>query len=111
MRHKLSHLKGVVVEVGSPISHRIDAMLSGTRANIAIKIFGSDLNALYRIANEVKHKIEQVEGIVDLSVEQQVERVASFGCHRHFGKQLCSHSRSRIANDRHVERMHTYGKM
>ena len=74
VRHKLSHLKGVVVEVGSPISHRIDAMLSGTRANIAIKIFGSDLNALYRIANEVKHKIEQVEGIVDLSVEQQVER-------------------------------------
>lgn len=74
VRHKLSHLKGVVVEVGSPISHRIDAMLSGTRANIAIKIFGSDLNTLYRIANEVKHKIEPVEGIVDLSVEQQVER-------------------------------------
>lgn len=74
VRHKLSHLKGVVVEVGSPISHRIDAMLSGTRANIAIKIFGSDLNTLYRLANEVKHKIEPVEGIVDLSVEQQVER-------------------------------------
>lgn len=74
VRHKLSHLKGVVVDVGSPISHRIDAMLSGTRANIAIKIFGSDLNTLYRIANEVKHKIEPVEGIVDLSVEQQVER-------------------------------------
>lgn len=74
VRHKLSHLSGVAIEVGSPISHRIDAMLSGTRANIAVKIFGDDLNTLYRIANDIKAKIEGVEGIADLSVEQQVER-------------------------------------
>jgi Cu(I)/Ag(I) efflux system membrane protein CusA/SilA len=74
IRSKLSELSGVVVEVGAPISHRIDAMLSGTRANIAIKIFGNDLNTLFSLANKIKGEIEGIEGVVDLSVEQQVER-------------------------------------
>lgn len=74
IRHKLSSLSGVNVEVGSPISHRIDAMLSGTRASIAIKIFGSDLNRMFKIGNEIKNGISGIEGIADLNVEQQVER-------------------------------------
>ncbi len=67
-------LPGVNVEVGAPISHRIDAMLSGTRASIAVKIFGTDLNEMYRIGNRIKAAVEGVEGIADLNVEQQVER-------------------------------------
>ena len=74
IRHKLSSLPGVNVEVGSPISHRIDAMLSGTQASIAIKIFGSDLNRMFKIGNEIKNGISGIEGIADLNVEQQVER-------------------------------------
>ena len=74
IRHKLSELPGVNVEVGSPISHRIDAMLSGTRASIAIKVFGSDLNRMFKIGNEIKNGISGIEGIADLNVEQQVER-------------------------------------
>lgn len=74
MRHKLSTLVGANVEIGQPISHRIDAMLSGTRANIAIKLFGDDLNKMFKIGNEVKAAIGSVEGIADLNVEQQVER-------------------------------------
>lgn len=74
VRHKLSSLPGVAIEIGQPISHRIDAMLSGTRANIAIKLFGDDLNRMYRLGNEIKESIESVEGVTDLNVEQQVER-------------------------------------
>ena len=74
IRHKLSELPGVNIEVGSPISHRIDAMLSGTRASIAIKVFGSDLNHMFKIGNEIKNSIGNIEGIADLNVEQQVER-------------------------------------
>lgn len=74
VRERLSTLPGVAIEIGQPISHRIDAMLSGTRANIAIKLFGSDLNKMYRLGNEIKESIEHVEGIADLNVEQQVER-------------------------------------
>ncbi len=74
VREKLGTLPGVNVEVGAPISHRIDAMLSGTRASIAVKIFGTDLNEMYRIGNRVKEAVENVEGIADLNVEQQVER-------------------------------------
>lgn len=74
LREKLAGLSGVNIEIGQPISHRIDAMLSGTRANIAIKIFGSDLNKMYSIGNKVKEAISGVEGIADLNVEQQVER-------------------------------------
>ena len=74
VREKLGTLPGVNVEVGAPISHRIDAMLSGTRASIAVKIFGTDLNEMYRIGNRIKESVEAVEGIADLNVEQQVER-------------------------------------
>ena len=74
VRNKLKVLPGVNIEVGSPITHRIDAMLSGTRAGIAIKIFGSDLNKLYSLGNQIKTSIADVEGIADLNVEQQVER-------------------------------------
>lgn len=74
IRHKLGTLPGVNVEIGQPISHRIDAMLSGTRANIAIKLFGTDLNKMFEIGNKIKTKISAIPGVVDLNVEQQVER-------------------------------------
>ena len=74
VRGKLASIPGVAVEVGSPISHRMDAMLSGTKANIAIKLFGSDLNEMFRIGNQIKQAVSDVPGLVDLNVEQQVER-------------------------------------
>ncbi len=74
IRHKLGTLSGVNVEIGQPISHRIDAMLSGTRANIAIKLFGTDLNKMFEIGNQIKTEISAIPGVVDLNVEQQVER-------------------------------------
>ena len=74
IREKLSVLPGVNLEIGGPISHRIDAMLSGTQANIAIKVFGTDLNRMYAIGQEIKAAISEVEGIADINVEQQVER-------------------------------------
>ena len=74
IRHRLEAVPGISVEVGAPITHRIDAMLSGTRANIAIKVFGDDLNRLYTIGNEIKSLISDVDGVADLNVEQQVER-------------------------------------
>ncbi len=73
VRQKLSTLPGVIFEVGQPISHRIDAMLSGSKANIAIKLFGDDLGLMYKLANQVKDEISVVEGIGDLSVEQQID--------------------------------------
>ncbi|MDD4778676.1 MAG: efflux RND transporter permease subunit [Fermentimonas sp.] len=74
IREKLKVLPGVNIEIGQPISHRIDAMLSGTRANIAIKLFGTDLNKMFDLGNQIKSNIGDVDGIVDLNVEQQVER-------------------------------------
>ena len=74
VRHRLGGLRGVSVEIGQPISHRIDAMLSGTKANIAVKLFGNDLNKLYSIGSQIKTAISDVEGIADLTLEQQVER-------------------------------------
>ena len=74
VRHRLGEIPGINVEVGSPISHRIDAMLSGTRAGIAIKLFGADLNRMYALGNQIKDEIKDIEGIADLNVEQQVER-------------------------------------
>lgn len=74
IRAKLKTLPGVNVEIGQPISHRIDAMLSGTQANIAIKLFGTDLNRMFSIGNSIKAAIGGVEGIADLNVEQQIER-------------------------------------
>lgn len=74
VRHRLSTIAGANIEIGQPISHRIDAMLSGTQANIAIKLFGDDLNKMFRLGNEIKESIEDVDGIADLNVEQQTER-------------------------------------
>ena len=73
LRSKLSIIPGVNITIGQPIAHRIDHMLSGTRANIAIKIFGTDLNQLFNIGNQVKKQIENIEGLVDVNVEQQIE--------------------------------------
>ena len=70
VREKLGTLPGTNIEVGAPISHRIDAMLSGTRASIAIKVFGTDLNKMYQIGNQIKAAVEGVDGIADLNVEQ-----------------------------------------
>lgn len=74
VRAKLSSIPGTNIEIGQPISHRIDAMLSGSKAQIAIKVFGDDLSTLYRIGQDIKKKISQVDGIVDANVEQQVDR-------------------------------------
>lgn len=74
VRKKMKRLPGVAIEIGQPISHRIDAMLSGTQANIAIKIFGPDLNRLFLLGNEIKKNIDHIEGVADLNVEQQIER-------------------------------------
>lgn len=74
VREKLSTITGANIEIGQPISHRIDAMLSGTKANIAIKLFGNDLNRMFEIGNQIKGAISDVEGIADLNVEQQIER-------------------------------------
>lgn len=73
VRKTLNTLPGVSVEVGQPITHRMDHMLSGTRANIAIKLFGNDLNRLYTTANNIKDQIEDIEGIGDINVQQQTE--------------------------------------
>ncbi|MBE2228804.1 MAG: efflux RND transporter permease subunit [Ignavibacteria bacterium] len=73
VRKKLAGISGVNITIGQPIGHRIDHMLSGTRANIAIKLYGSDLNKMFTIANQIKSQISSIEGLVDLSVEQQVE--------------------------------------
>ncbi len=74
IRHKLSAISGANIEIGQPISHRIDAMLSGTQASIAIKLFGDDLNKMFAIGNRIKDEIATVDGIADLNVEQQIER-------------------------------------
>lgn len=73
VRERLKAIPGASIEVGQPIAHRIDRMLSGSKANIAIKLFGDDLNDLYRIANEIKSEIAGIKGIGDLNVEQLVE--------------------------------------
>ena len=74
IREKMKVLPGVNIEIGQPISHRIDAMLSGTRANIAIKLFGTDLNKMFALGNPIKTSIQDIEGMADLNVEQQVDR-------------------------------------
>lgn len=74
IRNKLSELPGVNIEIGQPISHRIDAMLSGTEAQIAIKLFGDDLNKLYTLGRQIKSAVSEVPGIVDVNIEQQIER-------------------------------------
>ena len=74
VREKLGTIVGANMEIGQPISHRIDAMLSGTKANIAIKLFGDDLNRMFTLGNEIKSAIQGIPGIADLNVEQQIER-------------------------------------
>ena len=74
VRKKLSVIPGVNIEIGQPISHRIDAMLSGTQARIAIKLFGDDLNRMFMLGNQIKKNISAIDGVVDLNVEQQIER-------------------------------------
>ena len=74
IREKMSVIPGVNIEIGQPISHRMDAILSGSQVNIAIKLFGTDLNRMFEIGNQIKYAIQDVDGIVDLNVEQQIER-------------------------------------
>jgi len=73
VRAKLAGVPGVAATVGQPLGHRIDHMLSGTRANIAIKLFGTDLNRMFSVGNQIKNAISGVEGLVDVNVDQQVE--------------------------------------
>ena len=73
VREKLASIPGIASTVGQPLGHRIDHMLTGTRASIAIKIFGPDLTQLFMTANNIKAEIEGIEGLVDVSVEQQTE--------------------------------------
>lgn len=73
VRQRLAGIPGIASTVGQPLGHRIDHMLSGTRANIAIKIFGSDLNKLYTVGNEIKSLIQGIEGLVDINLEQRSE--------------------------------------
>lgn len=74
VRSRLATIKGANIEIGQPISHRIDAMLSGTQANIAIKLFGPDLNKLFQLGSQIKNSIQDIDGIADLTLEQQIER-------------------------------------
>ena len=73
VRKKMAGISGVNITIGQPLGHRIDHMLSGTRANIAIKLFGTDLGNLFTIANQIKSNVEGIEWLVDISVEQQIE--------------------------------------
>jgi CzcA family heavy metal efflux pump len=72
VRQKLSSITGIVFNLGQPISHKIDHIISGAKTSIAIKLFGTDLEKMYNIANEVKSKISDINGVADLSVEQIV---------------------------------------
>jgi len=73
LRRSLSIIPGTNITIGQPIGHRIDHMLSGTRANIAVKIFGDDLYRLRSLAESVRQQMEAIPGVVDLAVEQQVD--------------------------------------
>ena len=73
LRRQFATLPGTNVTIGQPISHRIDHMLSGTRANIAIKVFGDDLGTLRRLGERVRSSVAEVPGVVDLSLEQQMD--------------------------------------
>lgn len=74
LREKLSELPGVNVEIGQPISHRIDAMLSGSQSQIAVKIFGEDLDRLYSIGQQIGAEMKEIDGVVDVNIEQQISR-------------------------------------
>lgn len=74
VRNILNEVGGGNIEIGQPISHRIDAMLSGTQASIAVKLFGDDLNKMYALGSRIKQTMQEVDGVVDLNLEQQIER-------------------------------------
>ncbi|MBD5174378.1 MAG: efflux RND transporter permease subunit [Bacteroidales bacterium] len=74
LRKRMAEIPGAIVEIGQPISHRIDAMLSGAQSQIAIKLFGPDLNNLFATGKEIKEIVESVPGLVDVNIEQQIER-------------------------------------
>ena len=73
LRRQFATLPGTNVTIGQPISHRIDHMLSGTRANIAVKVFGDDLRTLRRLGENVRNAMQTVPGVADLSLEQQMD--------------------------------------
>lgn len=73
VRNTLANIPGIAFTVGQPLGHRIDHMLSGTRANIAIKLFGNNLNQMFSMANEIKGAIKDIDGLVDVVVDQQIE--------------------------------------
>lgn len=73
VRERLASIPGIAATVGQPLGHRIDHMLTGTRAAIAIKIFGTDISELFMTANRLKDEISDIQGLVDLNVEQQTE--------------------------------------
>lgn len=73
MRRCMASIPGIAATVGQPLGHRIDHMLSGTRAAVAIKLFGTDISKMYMIGNRIKSNIADIEGLVDVSVEQQTE--------------------------------------
>jgi Cu/Ag efflux pump CusA len=73
VRDRLSGIPGINLNIGQPLGHRIDHMLSGTRASIAVKLFGTDLGVMYSLANDIKETIVDIPGLVDLNVEQLVE--------------------------------------
>jgi CzcA family heavy metal efflux pump len=73
LRRQLSMVPGMVITIGQPISHRIDHMLSGTRASIAVKLFGDDLRELRAYAEQIRGVMSGVRGAVDVSIEQQVD--------------------------------------
>jgi len=73
VRNKLASVPGIATTVGQPLGHRIDHMLSGTRANIAIKLFGPDLSELFIIGTQIQNSIKGIDGLVDVAVEQQTE--------------------------------------
>jgi Cu/Ag efflux pump CusA len=73
VRQTLSRIPGIAYTVGQPLGHRIDHMLSGTRANIAIKLFGTDLNRMFSVGNQIKNSIADINGLVDVNVDQQIE--------------------------------------
>lgn len=73
VRLRLADIHSIVTSVGQPLGHRIDHILSGTQANIAIKLFGTDLSTLFMLGNRIQNSIKDIEGIVDVAVEQQTE--------------------------------------
>ncbi len=73
LRDRISSIPGAAVNIGQPISHRLDHIMSGIRAQIAVKVFGPDLRELRAAAYDVQARIQQIEGIVDLQIEPQIE--------------------------------------